>query len=95
MCNFLSSFRIGVSPSFFNKKSVEFGELYNVVMLKQKHDDEAVMKSSVSTMLISSDQSSNLDISTQLEAAEQHTFETDTSAVPKNSLSKHGEHIET
>ena len=82
MCNFLSSFRMGFSPSFFNKKSVEFGHLYNVVMLKQ-------------IMLIFSDQSSSADISTQLEAAEQCTYESDTSAVPKNSLSEHGEYIET
>lgn len=45
MCNFLSALRVGVSPSFHNKKSDEFGELYNAVLLQQKHDDEAVLKS--------------------------------------------------
>lgn len=66
-----------------------------IQFLFKKQNDEAVLKSSVSTMPISSDQSSSLDISTQLEAAEQCTFESDTSAVPKNSLAEHGEYIET
>ena len=45
MCNFLSALRVGVSPSFHNKKSDEFGQLYNAVLLQQKHDDEAVLQS--------------------------------------------------
>ena len=45
MCNFLSALRVGVSPSFHNKKSDEFGQLYNAVLLQQKHDDEAVLES--------------------------------------------------
>ena len=45
MCNFLSSFRIGVSPSYFNKKSAELGKLHNVVMLQQKNEEEALLKS--------------------------------------------------
>ncbi len=48
MCNFLSAFRIGVSPSYFNKKSAELGKLHNVEMLKQKNNDETVLKSIIS-----------------------------------------------
>ena len=43
MCNFLSTLRLGVSPSFFNKKSDEFGQLFNAELLKQKKEDEAVL----------------------------------------------------
>jgi len=43
MCNFLSTLRLGVSPSYFNKKSDEFGELFNAELLKQKKEDEAVL----------------------------------------------------
>ena len=46
MCNFLSTLRLGVSPSFFNKKSDEFGQLYNAELLRQK-EDEAVLSSIV------------------------------------------------
>ena len=44
--HFLSSLRIGVSPSYYNKKSDEFGQLFNNVMIQQKQEDEAVLKSS-------------------------------------------------
>lgn len=47
MCNFLSALRLGVSPSHHNKKSDEFGKLYNAVMLQQKEEDEAFLKSSL------------------------------------------------
>ena len=47
MCNFLSTLRLGVSPSFFNKKSDEFGQLYNAELLRQKEEDEAVLSSIV------------------------------------------------
>ena len=43
MCNFLSTLRLGVSPSFFNKKSDEFGQLFNAELLKQKKEDETVL----------------------------------------------------
>ena len=43
MCNFLSTLRLGVSPSYFNKKSDEFGQLFNATLLKQKKEDEAVL----------------------------------------------------
>ena len=45
MCHFLSSLRIGVSPSYYNKKSDEFGQLFNNLMIQQKQEDEAVLKS--------------------------------------------------
>lgn len=43
MCNFLSTLWLKVSPSFFNKKSDEFGKLFNAELLKQKKEDEAVL----------------------------------------------------
>lgn len=80
MCNFLSAFRIGVSPSYFNKKSAELGKLHNVVMLQQKDEDEAVLKSIISAKqcivndpsvpgetITTSIQSYCSDISTQVE----------------------------
>ena len=36
MCNFLCTLQLGVSLSFFNKKSDEFGQLYNAELLNQK-----------------------------------------------------------
>ena len=45
MCTFLSALRLGVSPSFYNKKSDVLGLLYNAEMLKQKKDDESVLMS--------------------------------------------------
>ena len=45
MCKFLSALRLGVSPSFYNKKSDVLGLLYNAEMLKQKKDDESVLMS--------------------------------------------------
>lgn len=47
MCNFLSALRLGVSPSFYNKKADEFGLLYNAKMVCQKKDDEAVLASCI------------------------------------------------
>ena len=45
MCTFQSALRLGVSPSFYNKKSDVLGLLYNAEMLKQKKDDESVLMS--------------------------------------------------
>ena len=45
MYTFLSALRLGVSPSFYNKKSDVLGLLYSAEMLKQKKDDESVLMS--------------------------------------------------
>ena len=47
MCNFLSALRLGVSPSFYNKKADEFGLLYNAKMVCQKKNDEALLASCI------------------------------------------------
>lgn len=45
MCKFLLALRLGVSPSFYNKKSYVLGLLYNAEMLKQKKEDESMLRS--------------------------------------------------
>ena len=52
MCNFLSALRLGVSPSFYNKKADEFGLLYNAKMVYQKEKDEAVLASCIEEDLL-------------------------------------------
>lgn len=47
MCNFLSALRIGVSPSYYNKKADEWGQLYNERLLEQKQEDLVALKASL------------------------------------------------
>ena len=47
MCNFLSALHIGVSPSYYNKKADEWGQLYNERLLEQKQEDLVALKASL------------------------------------------------
>ena len=47
ICNFLSALRIGVSPSYYKKKSDEWEQLYNARLLEQKQEDGMALKASL------------------------------------------------
>ena len=76
MGKFLSALRLGVSPSFYNKKSDVFGLLYNAEMLKQKKDDESVLMS-----CFGEDQTKdqNLPFTSQAQVSESQTVDGGTS----------------
>lgn len=73
MCNFLSALRVGVSPSFHNKKSDEFGQLYNAVLLQQKHDDEAVLESCFPQTQMEKDDNQCLPSTSAMQISTTHT----------------------
>ena len=72
MCNFLSALRVGVSPSFHNKKSDEFGQLYNAVLLQQKHDDEAVLKCYIPQSQVEKDDDQSLPSTSAVQISTTH-----------------------
>ncbi|XP_067021001.1 uncharacterized protein [Acropora muricata] len=76
MCKFLSALRLGVSPSFYNKKSDVLGLLCNAEMLKQKKDDESVLMS-----CFGEDQTKdqNLPVTSQPQVSESQTVDGGTS----------------
>ena len=43
-CTFFSNLKIGVSPSYFNKKCDEFGSTYNEKLLEDKRKEEAALE---------------------------------------------------
>ena len=44
MCNLFSAMKIGVSSSYFNKKSAEYGECYNSDLIKKKVADSKILQ---------------------------------------------------
>ena len=73
MCNFLSALRVGVSPSFHNKKSDEFGQLYNAILLQQKRDDEAVLESCFPQSQVENDDDQCLPSTSAVQISTSHT----------------------
>lgn len=73
MCNLFSAMKIGVSSSYFNKKSAEYGECYNSDLIKKKFADSRILQA----MNTCREQSSSLVIeqATTTDQVQHHSIE--------------------